>query len=58
MINKKAKIWDMLQNFEAQYTGLIDATNYINSINSEYKPKEIKKVFNKYMQYCINNNLI
>lgn len=48
----------MLQNFEAQYTGLIDATNYINSINSEYKPKEIKEVFNKYMQYCINNDLI
>jgi hypothetical protein len=52
------KIWDHLQNYEAQYTSLTDVINYIKMFMPKTDDKNIEFVYGKYMTHCINNNLI
>jgi len=55
------KLFDMMSNCEAQYIGFGDVVEYIQSITSDKKMrdvKNIKPIYNKYMSYCIDNDLI
>jgi len=53
------KIFDELQNQEAQYTNDIQETTDIMQLRgNDVTLEEVQWVYTKYMTHCINNNLI
>ena len=57
------KIWDHLQNYEAQYVDFDDLKVLItmampDRLRKDPKDNDLKFVYGKYMTHCINNNLI
>jgi len=57
-LKDKNNIWFMLQNSEAQYNSLENAQDYCKLVNPDLKLDQIKAVYKKYINYCINNDLI
>jgi len=53
------KIFDELQNQEAQYTNDIQETTDIMQLRgNDVTLEEVQWVYTQYMTHCINNNLI
>ena len=51
-------IWSMLENSEAQYNSVDNAIDYIGLINPAITAREIRAEYNKYISYCVKNDLI